>query len=1305
MQWWRLAARQGSSQAAYNLGFLYSQEVNEDDDDDDEDSAGNGSLKQDFVEALKWYREAAAAGNTGAEYNLGVMHEQGDGLEAADFSAAAQWYRRAANKDDAQAQCNLGLLCFEGRGVLQSSAEAARWWRLAAAQGDEQAAENLELVDKINNDNNGDTAQGNASNVANANSKVDSHEKDPTAAAAAGEMAASENMTDLGDEFGHASASGSPSDVAAGAAADFAISRPLNAASSTSSSTSSSHVAELASSHQFAATNRALRLAQLKASAKQKRHLLLGADDTLSGGQEGTSDPHLGYDRTLYHPKLSPVKEGKNSIGSGTAAPSAALAEHARAAARLASQGWGTVGMPIDETAAPFHTLASRAEITGTKTVHSKNRSGLHTRFAPFWLAVRAGWAGLRCLARAAVPVLLVCVSFGIAGSSLFGNHATTSTTSSSSSSSSSSYRRRPANHASSEDLFSSAASALRALLLCGATLTCENVADFFLHHRHAASGLADENAMDLYDAPLLARVVFLASFVVVLAAVMLCAAVSTYRKEINLADSSAALTAGITPFSELDSAATLEPSARDALFDAFDLLAEAPDAITPMAPIEVAKDDKKSNNSNSGKQSSNGADSISGNSSGNISGSSIFQGSVIRSERTVSLVAWTAFLSALAELHPIWASQWADEWDEIQPSATAAASAAAASAAAASAAEVPLTSGAQSPLFSRGRQHRGRKRRLPARDAAALSYLIASDFAGSGGSGRRGNDGLGLASVLRWRSVLGLRFMTTTPSPEDATSQATLEPNVIGWWMYATTAAVDLTCVCTNTLSWPLIALVLGFEGYGNSNSANVQPLAAAISWLHAASATVALPGGSAKFVRVGHLEIPFADASLSAAGALDGGGGWSASVVVRWVASRSLEACAHLTEWLASNLTVTLAFDATYMALHCLNVWHQRRRHQPQSTSRRSNLSVGLTVVLARWIFKASAEGLSVVAVVLSSPDQWLPQRSLLLAAAHAVAEVLPQDAAAAVLTGAGTAAQAMTQAAEVGRAPAALWDAYLTLHWAIFSFTGVKSFSSSSITEPFTFCDAVVVLWRIASAVCQVAVATLALHGLFALPLVGLRWWALSSDLASTSATAEVVSSLTATGATTRLTMAAAEATAAAAETVTPPEMQFLLQARGFGALWRASTETLLRIALGTLPCQNASKDYWDLLPAAGGEEARSPWLLAMIWLGRVAVSACFLSIRAVDFCSVGFALVHAVNVFGREHSLAQQRAAADNTLLVAIQRSAEGTGGVARAENSKGAVITEKSSTKGWSSSSSDLSRMSVPLDSLLVSRLC
>jgi len=76
VQWWRLAARQGSSQAAYNLGFLYSQEVNEDDDDDDEDSAGNGSLKQDFVEALKWYREAAAAGNTGAEYNLGVMHQQ-----------------------------------------------------------------------------------------------------------------------------------------------------------------------------------------------------------------------------------------------------------------------------------------------------------------------------------------------------------------------------------------------------------------------------------------------------------------------------------------------------------------------------------------------------------------------------------------------------------------------------------------------------------------------------------------------------------------------------------------------------------------------------------------------------------------------------------------------------------------------------------------------------------------------------------------------------------------------------------------------------------------------------------------------------------------------------------------------------------------------------------------------------------------------------------------------------------------------------------------------------------------------------
>ena len=1305
MQWWRLAARQGSSQAAYNLGFLYSQEVN--DDDDEEDSVGgSSSLKQDFVEALKWYREAAAAGNTGAEYNLGVMHEQGDGLATADFSAAAQWYRRAANKGDAQAQCNLGLLCFEGRGVPQCSAEAARWWRLAAAQGDEQAAENLELVGSIdhdNDDNDDDTAQGNASRVTNDTSKVDTPGKGTTATPT-GEMAASEYMIDLGKDFERAPPSGSPSDVAAGADADFALSRPTPSASSPFFS-SSTRIAKQPNSNHVAANSRALRLARLKANAKQKRHLLLGVDDPPPGVQEGTSALHHSYDGTLYHPTPSPVRNNNsNSDDAGAAATRAALVERARAAASLASTGWGSAGLPLNQTKASTSIAATAA----TGVVFFQNGNILHSRFAPIWMAVRAWWAVLRCLARAAVPALLVCISFGIAGSSLFGNYMSSTTTSSSSSSSSS---HSKTNHASAEDPFTSPASASYALLLCAASLTCENAADLLLHHPHAAAGLDVRSAMDLHDAPLVARVVFLASFAVAFTAVMLCAAVSTFTEEDSNIDSNAVLPSGITPFPELDSAAALEPSAREALLDAFELLAEVSDATAPVPSTEVAKDEKRSNNNSN--NISNDADSSSGHNSGSINNSSWTRRG-ISSDSTVSLATWTAFLSALAELHPTWASEWASEWDELQPPSGAPIASAAAAAA----------SGAPSTPFLQRKQQIGQTRLLlPAKDAAALSFLIAADFASSGGPGRRGN-GLGSASALRWRSVLGLRYTTTALLPEeDATNKVSAVLSTVGWWTYAVTAAGDLTCASINVLSWPLMALLMGPEGYSSSDDtfASAHPLTVTVSWLQAAAATVALPGGSAKILRLGHLEIPFSDASMSAAGALNGHESLSANALVRWAASRIIDTFALSVEWLASNLTVTLMLDVTYVALHCFNVWHPRRRQQRHTDSQTSlhynhyrhnapryhnnSFSVGLTCVLARWTFKASAEGLAVVAAVLNSPDEWLPPRSLLLATAHAVTEGMSQDATAAVLAGAVSAAQALARAAEVCRAPGAVWDAYSASCLTVFNSAGFKPSSFLPFTRAFTFYHALEALWRVVKAAIEVGFATLALLRLYALPLAGLQWLALgphSSVAAPASSAAEVASSLSSADATTRLMMAAAEATAAA-EAMTTEASQSPLHTQTFNALWQSSTEDLIGIVLGSLPCHKALDEHWDLLSAAAaaaaGEDIRPPWLFEMMWLGRVAVSACFLSMRIVAVLFVGFGLLRAADVFGQEHYLTQQRVDADIALLMAVQKAAENSG-AARAGNLKGPCDTEK--RRGALSESLCLS---VSLDTLRVSRMC
>ena len=84
------------------------------------------------------WTKAANQGHAGAQYNLGVMYEQGQGV-AQNNVEAVRWYRKAADQGHAQAQFNLGCMYAEGQGVAQSDVEAVRWYRKAADQGYAQA--------------------------------------------------------------------------------------------------------------------------------------------------------------------------------------------------------------------------------------------------------------------------------------------------------------------------------------------------------------------------------------------------------------------------------------------------------------------------------------------------------------------------------------------------------------------------------------------------------------------------------------------------------------------------------------------------------------------------------------------------------------------------------------------------------------------------------------------------------------------------------------------------------------------------------------------------------------------------------------------------------------------------------------------------------------------------------------------------------------------------------------------------------------------------------------------------------------
>lgn len=94
---------------------------------------------------IKYLMDAANQGDVGAQYNLGVCYENGQGV-AQSYSEAASWYRKAAEQGHANAQNSLGVCYENGQGVAQCCSEAIKWYRKAAEQGDIDAKDALKRL-------------------------------------------------------------------------------------------------------------------------------------------------------------------------------------------------------------------------------------------------------------------------------------------------------------------------------------------------------------------------------------------------------------------------------------------------------------------------------------------------------------------------------------------------------------------------------------------------------------------------------------------------------------------------------------------------------------------------------------------------------------------------------------------------------------------------------------------------------------------------------------------------------------------------------------------------------------------------------------------------------------------------------------------------------------------------------------------------------------------------------------------------------------------------------------------------------
>src|SRR5436190_952001 len=91
------------------------------------------AVRQDYVEALRWFHVAADQGDAIAQFNLGVIYSEGLGVPQ-DNAEAAKWYRLAADQGNPQAQYNLGLWYAQGEGGTPDTVLAYMWFNLAVAR-------------------------------------------------------------------------------------------------------------------------------------------------------------------------------------------------------------------------------------------------------------------------------------------------------------------------------------------------------------------------------------------------------------------------------------------------------------------------------------------------------------------------------------------------------------------------------------------------------------------------------------------------------------------------------------------------------------------------------------------------------------------------------------------------------------------------------------------------------------------------------------------------------------------------------------------------------------------------------------------------------------------------------------------------------------------------------------------------------------------------------------------------------------------------------------------------------------------
>jgi TPR repeat protein len=123
----RKAAEAGRHQAWYTLGVAY---------------ANNIGVKGDMQKAIERFRTGAAAGNSDCQCSLGMFYQAGERIPGGvkeDAVEARKYYRMAAEQGHQEAILHLGQLLLFGKGGEPDPVEGAKWFRKGAELGSHEA--------------------------------------------------------------------------------------------------------------------------------------------------------------------------------------------------------------------------------------------------------------------------------------------------------------------------------------------------------------------------------------------------------------------------------------------------------------------------------------------------------------------------------------------------------------------------------------------------------------------------------------------------------------------------------------------------------------------------------------------------------------------------------------------------------------------------------------------------------------------------------------------------------------------------------------------------------------------------------------------------------------------------------------------------------------------------------------------------------------------------------------------------------------------------------------------------------------